>query len=141
MGRVAAISKDGSGWTLADGKRLSWSLAAPDRASFQHVEIIYTTGSWRHKGGADLHYLLRSTVHSPAERSVGLRFSPASVSAVFVNGLRVEQQRARLRMGPNQVLLACLGTGSFRPENAGVFFRVTPLGSPERLADIAYEAD
>ena len=141
VGRADALSRNGGDWTLKDGKTLTWSRAAPKVGAHLDVEVVRTSGSWRHNGEANLYYLLRSSVESPVEQQILLRFSPSTVNAAFVNGERVKQQSAVLRKGSNRLLLVCLGSGTYRPGNAGAFLRLTAPDGRRRVADVAFSPE
>ncbi len=132
-------------WVLESGVSIGWKRGdGTFRYPFLDPEIVRTSGAWRSTKSE--WYLLRSTVHSEVDQDVTLRFKEVNTERVFLNGENVTDGSAKLRKGPNHLVVAYCTTYKrrrgykYNTENAGWYLRVVNPQTNERVKNIRFEA-
>ena len=127
------------GWTLPDGKKLTFQPVASGVARPLCVEAIPVRGRWDNRGLKPCVYLLASTVTSPARQAIRFTKGGSTLAAIWLNGARADE-KGELAVGANELLLAYVPPVGqrFSPEHAGPSFRIVDAATGKRLTDITY---
>jgi hypothetical protein len=135
-------TKDGDGWSLADGSELRWRIHSQDgyvNQEWMNPEYVRTMGTW---DVASPTYVLRSHVDVPRARRARILTSHAEQRTVLLNGELVDSDIVELQAGENRLVIVYPGStlGVETQRLAACFVRFADPESGNRLRDIRYRA-